>query len=91
MTEVWRYSKDFHGECVPGVPEERKLERIRRISSIIDFVQLPETSGPGEDYVWRTLQSCFNEPSEDVDHEVRSLIRSTMRQESIRSESLTTS
>ncbi|KAF5591424.1 heterokaryon incompatibility protein [Fusarium pseudocircinatum] len=88
ITAVWRYSEDLRGKCVP---EEMENEKTSRKSSIIDFVQLPETSGPGEDYVWRTLQSCFYENSEEIHSEIRSLVRSVMRQESISSESLTTS
>jgi hypothetical protein len=86
ITDVWQCGEDFSAY----VPGESENENMRRISSIIDFVQLPETSGPGEDYVWRTLQSR-DAALEDTHPEVRSLIRSVMRQESISSESLTAS
>ncbi|KAF5636720.1 heterokaryon incompatibility protein [Fusarium tjaetaba] len=86
ITDVWQGGED----CSAYVPGESENENLRRISSIIDFVQLPETSGPSEDYVWRTLRSR-DAALEDNHPKVRSLIRSVMRQESISSESLTAS
>ncbi|KAF5596809.1 heterokaryon incompatibility protein [Fusarium pseudoanthophilum] len=88
ITEVWRYPEDLHRV---SLQEQRGEDKIRWMSSIIDFMQLPDTSGPGEDYVWRTLQPWFYGSAEDTHHEVRSLIRSVMRQEDIRSENVTVS
>ncbi|TXB97302.1 hypothetical protein FocTR4_00011364 [Fusarium oxysporum f. sp. cubense] len=69
----------------------REKEKVRRISSIGEFANLPHDSGPGEDYVWRTLESCYAPVSQDTDQEVRSIIRALMRQQAISLEELTTS
>ncbi|KAJ0142685.1 Uncharacterized protein HZ326_14498 [Fusarium oxysporum f. sp. albedinis] len=69
----------------------REKEKVRRISSIGEFANLPHDSGPGEDYVWRTLEYCYAPVSQDTDQEVRSFIRALMRQQAISLEELTTS
>ncbi|KAF5635976.1 heterokaryon incompatibility protein [Fusarium sp. NRRL 52700] len=92
IIHVWRYHE---GSCVDSTPVGRERDKARRLSSIMEFVQLPQTSGPGEDYVWRTLlyrhdhYNRYRNASEDGDDEIRSFIRAVMRQQILTVDSLT--
>ncbi|KAF9761037.1 hypothetical protein IL306_003978 [Fusarium sp. DS 682] len=85
VTEVWRYDEEGHGA------RDVDRERADRISSVTKFVALPPSSGPGEDYVWRTLLSRHQDVSNHNDSEVNSLIRTIMREQAIAPEDLTAS
>ncbi|KAF5549336.1 heterokaryon incompatibility protein [Fusarium mexicanum] len=88
ISYVWRYNE---GSCDESTPAGRERDRTRRLSSIIEFVQLPQTSGPGEDYVWRTLRCRYSNGSEDAHDEISSFIRAIMRQKIVTVDNLSMS
>lgn len=62
------------------------------LASILDFVGLTAESGPGEDYIWRTIildNLDPDHPPEPVPEEIAWLIRRIMRKERIEADTLT--
>ncbi|KAF5612272.1 heterokaryon incompatibility protein [Fusarium subglutinans] len=86
LSYIWQYTG---GSCDKSTPAGRERDKTRRLSSIIEFVQLPHTSGPGEDYVWRTLRYRYSNDSEDAHDEISSFIRAIMRQQILTVDNLT--